>query len=72
MKSNYNIKDRGTAYHFLKSDFISAYNNNGNDIELAITVVARLRGVETSHVKSVLSSYISKLKKDENTEKSRI
>ena len=43
---NYKIQDRKTSYYFLKEDFKSAYNNNGNNIELALHQVAKLRALD--------------------------
>jgi len=61
MKKKFNIIDRQTAYHFLKKDFMSAYNNNGENIHLALSQVANLRKVEISYVQSILSNYIRAL-----------
>jgi hypothetical protein len=61
MKKIFDIQDRQTALHYLKRDFISAYNNNGENINLALSQVANLRKVEVSYVKSILSNYIGGL-----------
>ena len=63
MKVKFNIQDRETAYHFLKKDFMSAYDNNGNNIELALLQVAYLRNVEKSYVRSILFDFIANLTK---------
>ena len=63
MKREFNITDRQTAFHFLKKDFMSAYNNNGNNIELALLQVARLRDVHDSYVRSILFDFIQNLTK---------
>lgn len=63
MKKEFNILDRQTAYHFLKKDFISAYNNNGKNIELSILQVAHLRDVHDSYVRSILFDFIQDLTK---------
>lgn len=55
--------DRESAYHFLKADFKSAYNSNGNNIELALAQVAKLRNVHISYVRSILFDYIVSITK---------
>jgi len=55
---NYKIQDRKTSYYFLKEDFKSAYNNNGNNIELALHQVAKLRALDLEFVRHILNKYI--------------
>jgi len=55
---NYKIQDRKTSYYFLKEDFKSAYNNNGNNIELALHQVAKLRDLDLEFVRHILRNYI--------------
>ena len=62
-KIPFNIKDRKTAYYFLKKDFLSAYNANGHKIELAINQVANLRDLQPTYVRSILDDYIKILLK---------
>jgi len=46
--------DTQTEYYYYKSDFMSAYNANGQNIELAFSQVAQLRRVSVEHLKTVL------------------
>jgi hypothetical protein len=62
----YLIPNAETAYYFLKKDFKSAYFNNGNNIKLALTQVAKLRELEEGYVETILISYITFLKSIEN------
>jgi hypothetical protein len=57
----YVIQDRQTSYHFLKKDFKSAYENNGHNIELAISQVALFRNLDRDFIKQILYLYINKL-----------
>jgi len=72
MKKEFNIKDRQTAFHFLKKDFMSAYNNNGNNIELSLSQVAHLRDVQTSYVRSILFDFIQDLTKHKECDASEV
>ena len=63
MKKEFPLTDKETAYFYLKKDFISAYKNNGNNIQLAIEQVSNLRMLQKEYVRSVLSDYIKQLKK---------
>lgn len=63
MKKEFPLTDRETAYFYLKKDFLSAYKNNGNNIQLAIEQVSNLRMLQKEYVRSVLSDYIKQLKK---------
>ena len=62
MKKEFPLTDRETAYFYLKKDFISAYKNNGNNIQLAIEQVSDLRMLQKEYVRSVLADYIKQLK----------
>jgi hypothetical protein len=62
MKKEFPLTDRETAYFYLKKDFLSAYKNNGNNIQLAIEQVSNLRMLQKEYVRSVLSDYIKQLK----------
>ena len=62
MKKEFPLTDKETAYFYLKKDFISAYKNNGNNIQLAIEQVSNLRMLQKEYVRSVLSDYIKQLK----------
>jgi len=55
MKKEFRLNDRRTSYYFLKEDFKSAYNNNGNNIELALHQVAKLRNLDLGFIKSILN-----------------
>ncbi len=59
MKKEFSLTDRKTSYYFLKADFKSAYNNNGNNIELALHQVANLRNLDLGFVKSILNNYVN-------------
>jgi hypothetical protein len=72
MKKPFNIQDRQTAFHYLKKDFMSAYNNNGNNIELALLQVAHLRDVHESYVRSILFDFIQDLTKYNECDASEI
>jgi len=54
--------DSITAYHYYKQDFFSAYNNNGNNIKLALHQVSQLRDVEVSYLETILRKLINELK----------
>ena len=54
--------DAETSYHFYKADFISAYNANGKNIELALHQVSNYRNIELKHLKTILRKFILKLK----------
>ena len=56
-----NIMDSQIEYHYYKADFMSAYNSNGRNIELAFSQVAYLRKVEINHLKTVLRKFVHKL-----------
>jgi len=63
MKKEFPLTDRETAYFYLKKDFLSAYNNNGKNIQLALEQVSNLRMLQKEYVRSILSDYIKQLKK---------
>ena len=46
--------DAQSEYYYYKADFMSAYNANGHNIELAFKQVANLRKVEVDHLKTIL------------------
>ena len=50
-----------SEYEFYKPDFLSAYRNNGNNIDLALSQVAMLHGVEVEHLKTVLRKLLNQL-----------
>lgn len=54
--------DKQTQYHYYKVDFMSAYRNNGGDVELALWQVASLRGLEIESLRTTLRDLIKKLK----------
>ena len=54
--------DRCTLYYYLKKDFLSAYNNNGHNIRLAILQVANLRDMTEKEVEGILVYFIGKMK----------
>lgn len=51
-------------YEFYKPDFLSAYYNNGNKVEMALMQVAILHNVEVEHLKTVLRKLLNKLSTD--------
>lgn len=53
-----------SEYEFYKPDFLSAYKNNGKNIDFALHQVAFLRGVEVEHLKTVLRKLLNKLSTD--------
>jgi hypothetical protein len=55
----FKLLDRKTSYYYLKEDFKSAYKNNGYNIPLALSQVAKLRDLDLNYVKLILSKYIS-------------
>lgn len=55
--------DAQTEYYLYKPDFWSAYNNNGNNIKLALYQVCYLRILELEHLKTILKPLLLKLKK---------
>jgi len=63
MKKEFPLTDRETAYFYLKKDFLSAYKNNGKNIQLALEQVSNLRMLQKEYVRSILSDYIKQLKK---------
>jgi hypothetical protein len=60
-KQQYKIQERITSYHFLKKDFQSAYNNNGHNIDLALSQVSNLRNLDKEFIRNILYLYINKL-----------
>jgi hypothetical protein len=52
-------------YYNYKTDFISAYNNNGNDIKMALAQVSMLRDIPIENLKTILRSYLVKLNKQD-------
>jgi hypothetical protein len=55
------IQNHRISYYYLKEDFKSAYKNNGNNIELALSQVAKLRDLDKDYVKHILYKYIKGL-----------
>ncbi len=53
-----------SEYDFYYPDFMSAYNNNGKNVDFALVQVADLRGVAVEHLKTVLRSLLNKLNPD--------
>ena len=53
--------DSTTAFYFHKGDFYSAYNNNGNNIKLALHQVSQLRNVEVGYLETILRKLIKEL-----------
>jgi hypothetical protein len=54
--------DLFTEYAFYKPDFISAYKNNGHDIELALSQVSVLRDISKDRLRTILKPYLKLLK----------
>jgi hypothetical protein len=54
MKKEFPLTDRETAYFYLKKDFLSAYKNNGKNIQLALEQVSNLRMLQKEYVRSIL------------------
>ena len=59
--------DRETAFYFYKEDFLSAYRNNGKNIELAFHQVSMLRDVEIDYLRNVLRDLVNELKTKNNS-----
>lgn len=49
-------------YYNYKADFISAYNNNGNNKEIALSQVSMLRDVPVENLRTILRNHLEKLK----------
>jgi hypothetical protein len=54
------IQDRITLRHVLIADYKSAYNNNGRNVELALSLVSNLRGIDKETVRSILHPYFKR------------
>ena len=68
MKKEYPLIDRQTSYYYLKKDFLSAYNSNGKNVDLAIAQISNLRMVEKQYVLSILSSFIKIIRNEKKAD----
>ena len=54
------LQDRIVLRETLKADFNSAYKANGRNVELALQLVANLRGIDKEKVRELLHSFYKK------------
>lgn len=57
-----NLNNRGVLYQVVSQDFMSAYNNNGHSVEIALHQVSELRGVDKERLRTTLRHKIEQLK----------